>query len=188
MVILFQSTLPYGSELQATSLTSVAIISIHAPLRERPTICRTDHDKIHFNPRSLTGANSNSNFWFLVTLISIHAPLRERAFVRVAAHAGFFISIHAPLRERFQRLFFNRVKVDFNPRSLTGARLLIVFILLIFTISIHAPLRERAAVLSLPSTSGDFNPRSLAGATGSLSSSGHLSLISIHAPSRERLF
>ena len=101
MLLLFQSTLPRGSDQAAQSpLTQAAIfqstlprgsdrvrcagkqirlyISIHAPSRERQKSAyhvRRLHD---FNPRSLAGA-TNSAFYEGVTLrISIHAPSRER--------------------------------------------------------------------------------------------------------------
>ena len=58
----FQSTLPYGSDAFPSSKCPFLSISIHAPLRERPsvfTIC------------------------FSSTQISIHAPLRERPVTNV---------------------------------------------------------------------------------------------------------
>ena len=75
----FQSTLPCGSDYEYGLLNKPAVISIHAPLRERP-------------------------FWFFVPerllFISIHAPLRERRVVSPDARLQRPISIHAPLRER----------------------------------------------------------------------------------------
>ena len=54
---------------------------------------------------------------------------------------------------------------DFNPRSLAGAMLLLLPVLLRHYISIHAPSRERilVSIALLPSWT-NFNPRSLAGA------------------------
>ena len=58
LISLFQSTLPYGSDLLVGhSYYFVAIISIHAPLRERHGLV----DSLHTDRK-----------------ISIHAPLRER--------------------------------------------------------------------------------------------------------------
>ena len=54
---IFQSTLPYGSDIRNTFLYSSRLISIHAPLRERQSF-----------ETELTWIGS----------ISIHAPLRER--------------------------------------------------------------------------------------------------------------
>ena len=55
--MVFQSTLPYGSDVNLFLVNNEVIISIHAPLRERlPTL------------KSPTGTG----------FISIHAPLRER--------------------------------------------------------------------------------------------------------------
>ena len=97
----FQSTLPYGSDIlcfgwfpadvhfNPRSLTGatvhellhliIPIISIHAPLRERPLYCVI--------------LNSVKN-------ISIHAPLRERLLPLIFFTVKKKISIHAPLRER----------------------------------------------------------------------------------------
>ena len=55
--LIFQSTLPYGSDLVLRAFMVAVNISIHAPLRERPF-----------------GGSAN----IVSTGISIHAPLRER--------------------------------------------------------------------------------------------------------------
>ena len=55
-------------------------ISIHAPLRERLSRGFPNSTLVHFNPRSLTGATSKSDRFWLNSDISIHAPLRERLF------------------------------------------------------------------------------------------------------------
>ena len=55
--VLFQSTLPYGSDGQQ---------------------CRRKHRCYHFNPRSLTGATEKYADIRQRMAISIHAPLRER--------------------------------------------------------------------------------------------------------------
>ena len=102
-VVVFQSTLPYGSDSKTADIALYSSISIHAPLRERPLllIALCLHN-IYFNPRSLTGATGNFSlairisFYFnprsltgattklknilRITAISIHAPLRERPF------------------------------------------------------------------------------------------------------------
>ena len=76
----FQSTLPRGSDgLKPKAIVDTPLISIHAPLRERP-------DRLHH----AYGAER----------ISIHAPLRERRLVSINGHLRALISIHAPLRER----------------------------------------------------------------------------------------
>ena len=77
--LIFQSTLPYGSDLVLRAFMVAVNISIHAPLRERPF-----------------GGSAN----IVSTGISIHAPLRERPFGGSANIVSTGISIHAPLRER----------------------------------------------------------------------------------------
>ena len=120
----------------------------------------------HFNPRSLTGAT----FLLLCKLaflgISIHAPSRERRWLSRLHFRRNRISIHAPSRERpisahplspvvlFQStlphgsddgyLPYIRRRMDFNPRSLTGATFCVLVGFLL---------------------TSDFNPRSLTGAT-----------------------
>ena len=77
------------------------------------------------------------------------------------------ISIHAPSRERrAAHTFFTRF-ADFNPRSLTGATLVLTLLMV---------------------DHSDFNPRSLTGATEFGDCYVTEIAISIHAPSRERLF
>ena len=163
----FQSTLPCGSDpypLQccrglvhfnprslagATSSNIYAveydIISIHAPLRERPS-----------PPYAI----------FTTLKISIHAPLRERHFALRSSlafkafqstlpcgsdniifiyHNRLIISIHAPLRERRGELPMLKELLHFNPRSLAGATSEPRF--MAFSAEVY------------------FNPRSLAGAT-----------------------
>ena len=81
-------------------LKPLALISIHAPSRERR--CKHRHAYV---PRQ----------------ISIHAPSRERQtelknILRITA-----ISIHAPSRERRYRVNIHHAAMNFNPRSLAGA-------------------------------------------------------------------
>ena len=55
--LLFQSTLPYGSDGYIKHLASIIDISIHAPLRERHRQLSAFGISVqHFNPHSLTGA------------------------------------------------------------------------------------------------------------------------------------
>ena len=143
-------------------------ISIHAPLRERPTLltpwpAQQPHFnprslagatwiKVvpleyaqHFNPRSLTGATGFGKSIPLPARISIHAPLRERRIIFFFLLPVQRISIHAPSRERpLGALTVGKIKS---------------------VISIHAPLRERH--LEQPEILAKIK-------------------ISIHAPSRER--
>ncbi len=74
----FQSTLPYGSDASMLLFVPLPKISIHAPLRERPRQELLQILLCHFNPRSLTGATTFGIKPGIRVLISIHAPLRER--------------------------------------------------------------------------------------------------------------
>ena len=146
MTIIFQSTLPCGSDASALSANYNLGISIHAPLRERPKQVLIQY---------LRG-------------ISIHAPLRERLriflnwallqYFNPRSLAGATtecyqkggnqnISIHAPLRERRKQPFQLCALHYFNPRSLAGAT--------------GRGSRGSKRLFN-------FNPRSLAGATKNL--------------------
>ena len=143
--LLFQSTLPYGSEIKPVLRVALPAISIHAPLRERPVGTTGASSGSDFNPRSLTGAKPTRR-WFPQrwSVISIHAPLRERLLAppMIRRPPGFQstlpygsekrlnnqntfaeISIHAPLRERICVVWCSMARENFNPRSLTGARI-----------------------------------------------------------------
>ena len=163
--VIFQSTLPRGSDALKGRIVTGMDISIHAPSRERrfcfSSIARPDCISIHapsrerqqkqdtvlsfadFNPRSLAGATFN---W---------TQEKERAA----------ISIHAPSRERQAHILSARNHHNFNPRSLAGATLSGKSLEIAKSISIHAPSRERRR--------GTAWLRKLR-------------RISIHAPSRER--
>ena len=78
-------------------------------------------------------------------VISIHAPSRERRYECCRHWICQPISIHAPSRERQQYLSAVRYQAQhFNPRSLTGATILL---------------------LPVGASTFYFNPRSLTGAT-----------------------
>ena len=98
--ILFQSTLPYGSDMGGSSRSAAGR---------------------YFNPRSLTGATAPPSDNSPLLSISIHAPLRERRW-------------HTRVLNNLQH---------FNPRSLTGATWAVAVEAQQEDISIHAPLRER---------------------------------------------
>ena len=55
-IIRFQSTLPCGSDRVYFTEYIITKISIHAPLRERPRPSGHCQSSAHFNPRSLAGA------------------------------------------------------------------------------------------------------------------------------------
>ena len=119
--MVFQSTLPHGSDLGMFDLADVLLISIHAPSRERldvvytisldtyfnprsltgatPRRCQSWLWRYHFNPRSLTGATTSGTFIPTLDLFQSTLPHGSDS-----SHTGKQRTVH-----------------DFNPRSLTGA-------------------------------------------------------------------
>ena len=189
VVVLFQSTLPHGSDsirlgitpiltnfnprslTGATGIygddTSKASISIHAPSRERHAVPLHTLDA----PRISIHAPSRERRSALYSLgqyvkISIHAPSRERPFDSCAYVARYIIfQSTLPHGSDILTLESSLLFSDFNPRSLTGA----------------TPRQGLKGCDCLY-----FNPRSLTGATQKFDSLPTLNPISIHAPSRER--
>ena len=99
--LLFQSTLPYGSDIHRI-ITSNGMKNFNPRSLTGAThdcICRYETYQ-YFNPRSLTGATFMVSYFSYSSLISIHAPLRERLSVSYRSLKFIDISIHAPLRER----------------------------------------------------------------------------------------
>ena len=142
--LLFQSTLPRGSDLIIGPHATITQISIHAPSRERPILTT-------FSPHSHN--------------ISIHAPSRERLILflmngfvtnfnpRSLAGATRYIDHKGDLQHHFNPrslagatfVFFGDCTGDrdFNPRSLAGATYFTAHFFYSKKISIHAPSRER---------------------------------------------
>ena len=164
---LFQSTLPYGSDMIAQQLTDVTS---------------------NFNPRSLTGATSVDADGTLTWTFQSTLPYGSDS-TNPIQNKAVKISIHAPLRERLNLLTHHSSFARyFNPRSLTGATMIYGQIMTCQDISIHAPLRERLTPFDNLSMVHHFNPRSLTGATVAAAPIATQRAISIHAPLRERLF
>ena len=184
----FQSTLPYGSDLEVLFLKPCPPISIHAPLRERPIIlfllANVERD---FNPRSLTGATPKAGYTVLV-LKRFQSTLPHGSDFKIFKPRNGMIAFQStlPHGSDLTPLIVTKPNLNFNPRSLTGAT-------------------NDAAQKG--DTDNDFNPRSLAGATHASYFQGLLYVfqstlprgsdacrvdlfitieISIHAPSRER--
>ena len=123
LTLLFQSTLPYGSDAKGfvvvgqdrnfnpRSLTGATSLERHcwANLKFQSTLpygsdaqdSRCHRQRLpNFNPRSLTGATQGAQIIRNAFIISIHAPLRERPYHLLRLRQKAHISIHAPLRER----------------------------------------------------------------------------------------
>ena len=185
--MLFQSTLPCGSDLNKKNLAKFKAISIHAPLRERRmsnyNVCR----KSKFQSTLPCGSDFLTQSVLLIlsrfqSTLPCGSDLQSADYLilwdyfnpRSLAGATSLsriqplyaqISIHAPLRERLPRFYCHSVYSNFNPRSLAGAT--------------HV-------VRPITINGTDFNPRSLAGATLVSALSLAMTRISIHAPLRER--
>ena len=121
--IIFQSTLPHGSDVLIQFLRGDINISIHAPSRERP--CRA------------------------------FAIIFTGTFQSTLPHGSDFLHVDQII-----------LHSHFNPRSLTGATIFLESEVSVMLISIHAPSRERPlGTAERFANKGYFNPRSLTGAT-----------------------
>ena len=142
-----------------------ALISIHAPSRERPKILFRRVTSRHFNPRSLTGATHyaqqvHTNF------SQFQSTLPHGSDIGLLADKDYeYISIHAPSRERLmlQTLLYTILAFQStlphgsDPYALPNENGKII--------SIHAPSRERLMKTCRSPLKFHFNPRSLTGAT-----------------------
>ena len=168
-----------------------AVISIHAPSRERQIFIAFISDLYYFNPRSLTGATSVRLLACPETSrISIHAPSRERLEPPPALGGLFqYFNPRSLTGATDAYLIIYDITINFNPRSLTGATgvavkpntgtsgfqstlphgsdpAVLISVRLHHLISIHAPSRERPKLTPVLSVwHAYFNPRSLTGAT-----------------------
>ena len=101
VVILFQSTLPYGSDCsKRENFEAPADFNPRSLTGATCVLSCSDWPIFNFNPRSLTGATRESVKAMSLASISIHAPLRERRSAVAQIGIVAIISIHAPLRER----------------------------------------------------------------------------------------
>ena len=118
----FQSTLPYGSDQRANKTAGSEVISIHAPLRERP-----------WGPLK----------YYTSVIISIHAPLRERrkCLLRLITDCGFQSTLPYGSDQWF-RFAYRRPEL-FQSTLPYGSDYMRFKTIFDTYISIHAPLRER---------------------------------------------
>ena len=147
----FQSTLPCGSDYtEQYNRWYGLLISIHAPLRERPQTYFVIISQPDFNPRSLAGATLVVMAFSRFIKISIHAPLRERPNKLAEAEAIYAISIHAPLRERRRLRHLEDSTTRISIHAPLRERHLSHYVAHVANqISIHAPLRERLFITPL---------------------------------------
>ena len=93
--IIFQSTLPRGSDFVVLSEDSATV-------------------SVDFNPRSLAGATDSGYLVPIFVDISIHAPSRERRIKYNSSERYRRISIHAPSRERLLLTGRNLILLQFQ--------------------------------------------------------------------------
>ena len=126
----------------------IPLISIHAPLRERP-------EPLVKNK--------------IIAAISIHAPLRER--LSCSPHIFWKLSFQStlPYGSDIKTFIPVRFPVEFQSTLPYGSDLAAPLSETCGIISIHAPLQERRGLFLRTFAEGvDFNPRSLTGATSVL--------------------
>ena len=165
-VLVFQSTLPYGSDrLQLTLDSSFLVFQSTLPYGSDvpPRAALSYH--LYFNPRSLTGATSNTG--------------HRKIFIQKFQSTLPYGSDYCPI-------YFEKDHRNFNPRSLTGATISVFSISLLITISIHAPLRERLTQSLLVPCRVKFQSTLPYGSDKSQLKQNLPGSISIHAPLRER--
>ena len=164
------------------------IISIHAPLRERPQCSYPPAASGYFNPRSLAGATGGCQCRYRTQRNfnprSLAGATREWSLEskakkfqstlpcgsdprKLAVGVKLTISIHAPLRERRSgNCWPLPLSIISIHAPLRERRSLVQLKNSEIAISIHAPLRERrSCVYPWTLLRAYFNPRSLAGAT-----------------------
>ena len=142
--LLFQSTLPRGSDMRFKTIYDTYEISIHAPSRERRTTTGINLVISLFQSTLPRGSDITPFFRNVPSCqISIHAPSRERR------QGDRVIILHKYFNPRSLAgatsfpILASRFRRHFNPRSLAGATKPIVGTNVVTGISIHAPSRER---------------------------------------------
>ena len=121
-VLLFQSTLPRGSDCVYT------VLRVHSVL---------------FQSTLPRGSDSNKCYSKYRRDISIHAPSRERLIFLVSKKGGTGFQSTLPRGSDTCDNGKSLTGTDFNPRSLAGATNVALAALIDSAISIHAPSRER---------------------------------------------
>ena len=140
----FQSTLPYGSDrLNRASQTKKFKFQSTLPYGSDNGGIRRKSNDSNFNPRSLTGATVNAVGKDCLITISIHAPLRERQLLPFLRIITLVFQSTLPYGSDGIKQAGSSSRMNFNPRSLTGATQKFATLPTLSDISIHAPLRER---------------------------------------------
>ena len=165
--LLFQSTLPRGSDTELLTPTPAGDISIHAPSRERPA-CRAA--ELERAPISIHAPSRERRFGFALAVKFLN--LFQSTLPRGSDQAQYQLAMAAlqfqstlPRGSDLTKSTTNSTSNNFNPRSLAGATARTMMMSRHRSISIHAPSRERPNSKGRKVSLRNFNPRSLAGAT-----------------------
>ena len=127
------------------SIIELGIISIHAPLRERPVVLYLLSVPSLFQSTLPCGSDAGLEWYVWRTSISIHAPLRERPQSSLTSSVYGTFQSTLPCGSDHPLPSISAQEHDFNPRSLAGATRDHHALPAAIFISIHAPLRERRA-------------------------------------------
>ena len=124
----FQSTLPHGSACRRMSNYNMCENFNPRSLKGATWLSRRRQDWLqYFNPRSLAGATECQRQQYHAQFISIHAPSRERLFL--CAYFLRVLAFQSTLPHGSDTKQNNMIMrtIDFNPRSLTGATVKILY-------------------------------------------------------------
>ena len=121
LVLPFQFTHPWGCDRFCIGQFPSTSVSIHAPVRVRPS-------------KPLTEPSSD---------VSIHAPVRVRLNIKTESIIQFSVSIHAPVRVRRYPKSSLWICISFNSRTREGATYPPYNFIRTGCVSIHAPVRVR---------------------------------------------
>ena len=98
-----------------------AMVSIHAPVKGRPTTCQEGPRARGFNPRPREGATHSSTFSSPISDCFNPRPREGATLLRMVAITCMGVSIHAPVKGRPYSDALPRSVSSFNPRPREGA-------------------------------------------------------------------
>ncbi len=154
IVILFQSTLPYGSDKTCTCWRFNSRISIHAPLRERLML---------------------KALWVLIITFQSTLPYGSDRVCRFAFQRPRYFNPRSLTGATLGYTLQHNGQIDFNPRSLTGATFITPLFILFILFQSTLPYGSDNYYPVIRIHIRNFNPRSLTGATA------QFALLSYHA-------
>ena len=155
-----------GATMRFLRMRQHIAVSIHAPVKGRPTDFFFWDVKSCFNPRPREGATEALEKTQRHLEVSIHAPVKGRLGSWGAQKTMAAVSIHAPVKGRPAPHTPPPVWRCFNPRPREGATPTQILAFSRLSVSIHAPVKGRhhQKIRSISRADG-FNPRPREGAT-----------------------